>query len=410
MQVTVIDSECGTGKTQYAIDYMTDNSNNVNFIYVTPFLNEVTRVRNSVGFKMYEPKSSSKSRDLLSLVEKGVSIATTHALFGLCGIDFASLIGANRYELILDEVLDVLSPMNLKAGDVEILVSGGYVGINDDNTVYVTEKGEENSKIGNNYASQFDIIRSGRVILVADRMMLWEFPIDLLKHFRKITILTYMFDGQTMCNYLKSFGVNFDFYHLEDYKLTRGISCYSGEKYINLIDIYEGKMNGVGDKPYSLSSTWYSDKNNSKLFKILGNNTRNYFLNILSKRSGDCLWTCPQRSNDMKYLAVKDYSSSFLVMNSRATNDYAERDACAYLVNRFENPVIHNYFVKHNLSINNDLFALSELIQWLFRSAIRRNKSINLYIPSKRMREILQAWLEGTFEDKYNKGGVSETK
>lgn len=388
---------------------MTENSSKVNFIYVTPFLNEVTRVKDSVGFKMYEPKEGSKSRDLINLIEKGVSIATTHALFGLGGQELISLLDVNGYELILDEVLEVLKPINLKAGDIEILVSGGYVGINDDNTVYVTEKGEENSKIGNNYTSQLDIIRSGRVILVADRMMLWEFPIDLLKHFKKITILTYMFDNQTMCNYLKAFGAKFNYKHLVNYRLVDGNGCYDGSKYRDLIDIYNGKLNNVGEKAYSLSSTWFKNNLYTPVAKVLANNTYNYFRNVVGSRVGFSIWTCPLKKDEYGSLTekdkknssikVRDYASSFLVMTSRATNDYADRDVCAYLANRFENPVIHNYFVKHNLSVNNDLFALSELIQWLFRSAIRKNKPIKLYIPSKRMRTLLTSWLNGEIKE-----------
>ena len=42
-----------------------------------------------------------------------------------------------------------------------------------------------------------------------------------------------------------------------------------------------------------------------------------------------------------------------------------------------------------------DAYALSELIQWIFRSAIRDGKEIWLYIPSKRMRNLLIDWIGG---------------
>jgi hypothetical protein len=38
-------------------------------------------------------------------------------------------------------------------------------------------------------------------------------------------------------------------------------------------------------------------------------------------------------------------------------------------------------------------FALIEMIQYLYRSAIRERKPINVYIPSLRMRELLKSWL-----------------
>ena len=45
------------------------------------------------------------------------------------------------------------------------------------------------------------------------------------------------------------------------------------------------------------------------------------------------------------------------------------------------------------VSVDEDTWALSELIQWIFRSAIRENNEINVYIPSERMRNLLIEWL-----------------
>jgi len=39
------------------------------------------------------------------------------------------------------------------------------------------------------------------------------------------------------------------------------------------------------------------------------------------------------------------------------------------------------------------MFATSELLQWIRRSAIRNGQIVNLYIPSSRMRKLLTAWL-----------------
>jgi len=33
------------------------------------------------------------------------------------------------------------------------------------------------------------------------------------------------------------------------------------------------------------------------------------------------------------------------------------------------------------------------MLQWIFRSSIRDNKPINIYIPSSRMRNLLVKWL-----------------
>ena len=38
-------------------------------------------------------------------------------------------------------------------------------------------------------------------------------------------------------------------------------------------------------------------------------------------------------------------------------------------------------------------YALGEMIQWIWRSAIRDGKEIWIYVPSRRMRELLKQWL-----------------
>ena len=68
----------------------------------------------------------------------------------------------------------------------------------------------------------------------------------------------------------------------------------------------------------------------------------------------------------------------------------------AYMVNRFADPNIMKFFHTKDISIDADKFALSEMLQWVWRSAIRDNKPINLYIPSKRMRDLLIDWIETT--------------
>jgi hypothetical protein len=81
-------------------------------------------------------------------------------------------------------------------------------------------------------------------------------------------------------------------------------------------------------------------------------------------------------------------------MNMKATDDYKHKTALAYLVNRFQSPIVEGYFRDRGVPTREDLFALTELIQWIWRSAIRGKppKEIQLYLPSERMRDILIRW------------------
>ncbi len=51
-----------------------------------------------------------------------------------------------------------------------------------------------------------------------------------------------------------------------------------------------------------------------------------------------------------------------------------------------------SFFQDNGVSVNEDLYALSELVQWLWRSRIRNGQPIDAYIPSERMRGLLDAW------------------
>ena len=49
--------------------------------------------------------------------------------------------------------------------------------------------------------------------------------------------------------------------------------------------------------------------------------------------------------------------------------------------------------------IDQDRYAISVLIQFVFRSAVRKGEPIKLYLPSLRMRELLERWKNGEFDE-----------
>ena len=69
----------------------------------------------------------------------------------------------------------------------------------------------------------------------------------------------------------------------------------------------------------------------------------------------------------------------------------------AFMLNLFMNPNEVNYFISQNVKVNEELLAVSDMLQWIFRSSIRDDKPINIYIPSSRMRNLLKDWLDNKF-------------
>ena len=50
-KIKIVDAICGSGKTSAAIEYMKKRTD-ANFIYVTPFLSEIERVKKTCMSKM----------------------------------------------------------------------------------------------------------------------------------------------------------------------------------------------------------------------------------------------------------------------------------------------------------------------------------------------------------------------
>ena len=66
----------------------------------------------------------------------------------------------------------------------------------------------------------------------------------------------------------------------------------------------------------------------------------------------------------------------------------------AYLINVFYNPLIKSYFESMGVPIYEDLYALSQMAQWMWRSRIREGEPIHVFVPSERMRGLLKRWLD----------------
>ena len=61
--------------------------------------------------------------------------------------------------------------------------------------------------------------------------------------------------------------------------------------------------------------------------------------------------------------------------------------------NTFYHPTVKNYFTDRNVVVHDDLYSLSEMVQLIWRSRIRKNEKIYVYIPSSRMRSLFKFWL-----------------
>ena len=79
---------------------------------------------------------------------------------------------------------------------------------------------------------------------------------------------------------------------------------------------------------------------------------------------------------------------------TKATNDFCDRKMCFYLINVYPNLAVQHYLGDYGLKIDEDMYALSEMLQFIWRGNIRtEGGEMTVYIASPRMKKLLQDWI-----------------
>ena len=389
-KVIVYDAIMGSGKTYDAIERMRKSKGN--FLYVTPFLDEVQRILENVP-NTYEPNVTSyddyygektilyKRDNLLNMANRQMNLVTTHSLFlNLHRGDYSYF---NDYDLILDEVLTPVKLIEMTSDDIQIAFSEGLLVLN--------EKSGEVSFTGDSYKGKFyaglkSYCDTANVIFVNNRLLVWSFPPEIFKSFKSVTVLTYLFEGSLLSNY-------FEYYNIPFFVKKKSISEELEIKFKikSLLNIYEGSCNDLGAYPTAFSVNWLKNRkpNDFKKIKTTVANLVDRNFKTSSKNAGFTTFKGFQTK-----LKGKGYSKGFIPVNERATNKYSNNESMIYLANRYLNPNIMDFFRSGGVNVDQDKWALAELLQWIWRGSIRNNEKMNLFIPSKRMRTLLINWLE----------------
>lgn len=395
IEVNVVDELMGRGKTSAAINFINESSDDIHFLYITPYLTEVDRIIEKCekrNFKQPERKGS-KVNGIKELFDKKENIVSTHSLFRYFDEEIIDLAYTNNYVLIMDEVADVIEQYFITSDDLKNIIEN-YAHVDPETKILIWDYDE--------YKGEFDKIKKlcklNSLMVYNGQALLWLFPITTFKAFRKTYILTYMFGSQTQCYYYNYYGVKYNRlyvkYENNEYKFSntpiQTNSPYDFKKLINILD--NNKLNAIGDLDNSLSKTWYERNKNNSIMKTIKNNTYNFFNNIVKSPSNNNIWTTFKDYQSL--ISGKGYAKGFVSSNMRATNEYMDRNSIAYLINKFFNPHIKNFFKTNGVEVDEDGYAVSEMLQFIWRSAIRRGQPINIYIPSKRMRELLKIWID----------------
>lgn len=441
-KITIIDSIMGSGKSTFLIQQIINKNPNKKFIIVLPTLDEIERYKHDINMPTYEPfphtdkgtkEFVNKTQSLQNLIAEGKSpILATHQLIYHINQTTIDLLKKSDYELIIDECLqcvDIYKRKGFYRDDLRTLIKANDIVVDEDGFLIWQNK---NNKYKSRYNDIKELSELHSLMYLpkknggySDNVLIWHFPIVFFSLFTKTYIATYLWNGSMQRSYFDM--NNIDYLHMTISGKTPNqyLDIYSRYKEITkrqecfaLIRLYgcktdnKGKLNNIGtpdkENKRPLTVNWYkkSKKSDNQLnLRLLKSNTESYFKNFAKTKIEDNMWTTfnDYRANiqGKGYTGKKDtnkenrHKQCFVACNAKGTNDFRHKKSLAYLINTYINPSYKQFFESHGTTIDEDLYALSELLQWIWRSQIREGKTINLYIPSLRMRELLRRWALG---------------
>lgn len=355
MKKTIVyDALMGSGKTHNAIERMRKYlKNDKRFIYVTPFLSEVNRVCSALGKdKVVYPKGRdefdlknheindnlinskgkfnlnakstfnylNKRKQFLKFASNRESIICTHSLFMSLKREDYNLF--QDYILILDEVVNPLKVVWIGEKDIKILQNEELIMLDKetDEVRFIDDDYDDDA-----FRKVKMLCRNSSVYYLDRCFFVWVFQKKFLE-FKRIEILTYLFEGSFLAAYFKMFGI--------DYIVKKNESKSELEEIKKLLLIYEGNVNyQIGSS--SFSKSWLQNLQH-RHFKKISTSVSNLFKRQFNTKSNENAFTTFKVFKSK--LSGRGYTKGFIPINSRASNDYREKKSLAYLGNRYFTP------------------------------------------------------------------------
>lgn len=419
-----------------------NKNEDASYVYCTPFLEEIKRIKDGTAdadgkWRFKEPEyyilvdddivNCYKIDSFNHMLACGEDIAVTHTTFLNATRETIENIQQGEYTLILDEALEAVQEFNdiqevctnveqkLSLRDIENLISDGHIKI-DEATKRVSWVGP--TWDGGKFSTLEKMAKSGRVFYVNQRVMICIYPPEIFRAFKNVYVMTYMFGGSQLKAYFDLFNIKYKICGLEKSQDNEYQLCeYNIESDFSFRDHCRELIKFVSESSYNggnLSKTWYQNAGDDNISKLKGKIKYNLTKQIKA-RAAEIMWTCPKEYRhklsgngytvarkltseerdlpEEKKKKIETAISCFVSCNARATNDFGSRWALAYCCNMYPRPVIADFFATQGITLGRDTYALSSLIQWIFRSRIRNGQPITIYLPSKRMRDLLERWL-----------------
>lgn len=404
-KIMVLDAICGAGKTTWVFNHMRANSEK-RWLFVSPYLSETGDGRTKGRIQTELPEMNFKSPSVAPnktesfkrLASAGHNIAITHSLFHSFSMEIAEILEQNEYHLVVDETLELISVYDeIEKQDVICLIKANMI------TKQPNGMLEWNHTEYPNYSGRDTVIRD-----MCDTKALWlhggdvliqRVPPTIINACQSCTILTYLFEGSLMRCWMDLNGMEYEYFYPDSLRPEAEIKKIVREK-LKIVKpskyILDLQIDRRGLELSNIfSATWYKDYFDECMAKKLKSSIVAHIQENMGK--GRTFWTTFKKYKSS--LEGKGYTRAvggiepFVAKNMRASNEYADFTNCIYTVNVYPDVNLVQHLSNVDVKVDKNMYALSELIQFLFRGCIRQHKEMHLLILSNRMRALLMKYL-----------------
>lgn len=408
-KIELLDSIMGSGKTQGVIQWMLNNPQN-KYLYVSPMLTEVEE-RIPTACQALEftypctEEYKTKGQHLLKLLEEGCNVSFTHSLFTDLTKQHLALIRKHEYILIVDEEVAFIEPYkgNYSRDDIVSLEKAQHIRVEEDNLGRVVWQWYDDNEMNDTAYSKLKRMSDLGMLYCAKRdrkIMVVHLPIELVQSSRRVILLTYLFKGSVMESFMDLKGIEIvPFKEVKPPKTTKDVLS-KAKSLITFIDTTTTKA--VSN--LSMSSTWYSKNATTTDLEKISNAIFSVYRKFGNKEN--FIFTAPKSLADYEYVKEEKLKRNiihkkmpkdvdWIYCGTKATNMWSHKSIAVHAYNRYVNTAIKAYLQDYGTPPDDDMFALSEMVQWIFRTCIRNDEPLQLCILNNRMKKLLLDWLDG---------------
>lgn len=410
--VEVLDALMGSGKTHAIIEYMSKHQDKP-WLYISPMLEEVdSRVPDraeELNFEFFVPIQSevmTKSESCLKALQQGMNVCCTHNLMYKFTKQHLEAIKEHGYNVVSDEELNLINGYNLKKSDVDFLISNNLLDVDEESgqVVFLDETMSLDAKYGDVKA------RADLGMLYAakrsSKFMVVQLSPKIIDCSERFILLTYNYKDSLMQTFLDM--------HKYQYKKFDEVKLFKTDEeikkdLIERIEFVETPSTKKIQSKYSLSKSWWVAATKEQRLEV-SRAVRSVLRDSGLKREL-MFYTAPKdyvtasKGFETRYIGAEpqtdkqgntlEHTRTFIACNARSTNKYADKQLAVQAYNLFPNQSVKAFLQGQGYVVQDDVFALNMMLQWLFRGCIRNKGDVKLRVAflSKRMSILFKEWL-----------------